>query len=334
MRISSVDTGSDTKSRDSAVAIRSPGWMVVAALTAALLTSRESEVQACSFVGPGIFSRSVWPGPDQHPPTNTRIVVSYKMGADFLGFDVPKVGPDVALLDGDGTPVAFSFEVVASQVVIRPATALLPNHLYQIADRRTVPCDQTQNECTLANESLAFASFTTGPGADTAPPAFAGLASIAPGDRLSCDNGACCGTYDVHSIGLSWLAGLDDSAGGDLRYNVYRRAGDAPAAMSLLAGLVTGTELRGFQTCSGQFPGSLEMSPGTYVVRAVDWAGNEDSNATGGRLDNVCSGQGCSMAGPMGASSISLWWVAAFASALVLAVRFGWRSASAHAGHR
>jgi hypothetical protein len=344
-RRATEDRRRDTKCHrwpDRDVAVRSPGWIVVTTImAAAVMISRESAVEACgNLPGPGILARSVWPGgADQHPPINARFVVSYQLRATFPGDEVPPLGPDVALLDGDGTPVAASIEVVGSQVVLQPSTALLPNHPYQIADRRTVPCDHNQNGCALTNEPRVFASFTTGATADTTPPIFAGVTSIAADQRETCDNTACCGPFDNVPVGLSWRAGSDDLAGDQLRYNVYFRPAREPATVSLIAGLIEGAELRGFQTCSGTpigyIPQRVETAPGTYTVRAVDWAGNEESSSAGQVLGDVCSsaaGQvvgeagsrkaaGCAVSGAPGADGSASWWAVALGAFAALALR-------------
>ncbi|HEY5450294.1 MAG TPA: hypothetical protein VIQ54_16180, partial [Polyangia bacterium] len=83
----------------------------------------------------------------------------------------------------------------------------------------------------------------------------------------------------------------------------------------LIQELVGGTGAYGSVACSGSWGASLV--PGDYVVRAVDWAGNEDSNLATRHLDNPCgSGLSCAVAEsrPSGRSP----WLAA-AAGLVLA---------------
>jgi hypothetical protein len=220
--------------------------------------------------------------------------VSYELRATFPGSEVPALGSDVALLDADGSPVAASIEVIGSRVVLQPSAALLPNHGYQIADRRTVPCDHNQKGCALTDEPRAFASFTTGTAADTKAPMFSGVASMVIGRRETCDNSGCCGPYDEVPVVLSWHPGSDDLAGGDLRYNVYYRRDSDPATVSPVATLVEGTAFFGFQTCSvgvvaarSVTAAPIETAPGTYMIRAVDWGGNEESNSVGQVLVDV-----------------------------------------------
>jgi hypothetical protein len=111
---------------------------------------------------------------------------------------------------------------------------------------------------------------------------------------MTCDDGACCGPYDVHYVDLMWSAATDDVAGADVRYNVYRREGGmlTPVAMR-----VAGTTLAGAAWCSGAW-GSPNLQAGSYVVRAVDYAGNEDTNNKTLQLGNPCRDvTGCAVGG-------------------------------------
>ena len=254
--------------------------------------------RGCSTIGPGINTRSTWPGPDSAIPTNARFVVSYFPG----GSGVPTFGPDLMLLDADGTQIPTTMEGGGSSVVIRASGDLLPNHGYQLADRRTIPCNAITGDCALAATPQVFASFTTGPGADTVAPTFAGVTGVAVANHLTCNSDACCGTYDAYVAEASWAAGSDDLAGSDIRYNVYRGS-----SLTLVAALVPGTSTSGTRICSGSF-GDGAFQPGDYVVRAVDWAGNEDTNVAARHLDDPCnSGGGCSLAASPPPSDRSSW---------------------------
>ena len=294
---------------DSVVALRSSVCISLAAIAAALLVSAPGPTHACSVRGPGIFGRTVWPAPGANPPINARFYVSYLLGGNSGGSAIPPIGPDVALLDDDGTPVATSTEVVGSHVIIRPTAALLPNRPYKVTDHRLIPCEPTQGECPLTAAPQVIATFTTGAAADTEAPNFTGLTGATFLERTTCDSSACCGPYDLYSVEFSWSSGKDNTAGGDLRYNVYRREGGA-----LVVGLVEGLTAVGVQTCSGGFPspGRLELPPGTYVVRAVDWAGNEDSNDVAKRIGAACSDHdvhACAVSGTQADDTRGLWLV-------------------------
>jgi hypothetical protein len=281
------------KIRDRVVAIRRLTIASAAALTLAGVAGVESPARACSLQIPGLYDRSVWPGPE-HVPTNPRLVVRYRVvrGAAV----VPPVGSGLVLQDADGTPIPAAVEIAGDDAVVRPVAPLLPNHTYQLADNLNVPCDTYQNPCVVASEPQVFASFTTGAGADESPPVFGGTRSIEVLEHFICESDACCGPYDVYQVRVGWDSGTDDVAGSDLRYNVYRREG---ASLAPVAAGVGGTELVGSAVCSGSSGASFE--PGVYVVRAVDGAGNEDANTVGRQLGDPCSssgsGSGCAVAG-------------------------------------
>jgi hypothetical protein len=286
-------------------------WVGIAVgLTALSWSSRFSgSAHACSIAAPGIASRSVWPGPEQAVPTNARIVVRYNMTGSPL--NIPAFGQDLQLLDADGSQVSATMEVLGTAVVIRAGAGLLPNHAYQLADRRTIPCSGIGlDPCPLAADPQVFASFTTSAGVDTAPPAFGGLTNIGAASHLTCNSDACCGTYDYYVIQAGWAAASDDVAGGDVRYNLYRREG---SSLILVSELAEGTSTSGTAVCSGTV-GGLPFVRGDYVVRAVDWAGNEDSNLATRHLDDPCgSGAACAIGGSPLPPDRSPWLVAAAA---------------------
>jgi hypothetical protein len=108
----------------------------------------------------------------------------------------------------------------------------------------------------------------------------------------------------MHMVDLLWSAAADDVAGADVRYNLYRRES---TGLTPVATRVAGTQLTGAAVCSGTW-GGTNLPAGTYIVRAVDWAGNEDTNNVPLELGNPCRGttpgtststrpQGCAAAG-------------------------------------
>jgi hypothetical protein len=168
----------------------------IALLTALTVAGLEAQARACSLIPPGIYSRTVWPGQDTHPPLNTRVVVSYDLGPTQFPPQPAPIGPDLVLLDMDGTVVPTTQEIAGGDVILRPEAPLLPNHGYEVADRRTVPCTSASalmDPCTLTDAPVAFSSFTTGAAADGTAPTFAGITSSSFGEHLVCDNSACCG---------------------------------------------------------------------------------------------------------------------------------------------
>jgi len=275
---------------------------IVIGLTAvSWMASISPSARACSLAQPGVFSRTVWPDGTQSVPTNSRLVITY--GVVNGGLVVPTFGSDVVLLDSSGAAVPFTMEVTGNEVVVRPDGGLLPDHSYQLADQRTIPCIATTVDgCALTAAPAVFASFTTGPDPDSAAPVFAGIGGVSVGMHRTCAGDSCCGPYDLYDVDLSWGAGSDDVAR-DVRYNVYRREG---SSLMPIVSLEQGTSLSGSRICSGNVGAGLE--PGDYVVRAVDWAGNEDTNVAARHLGDPCSsGGGCSVAAPPAPSDGSLW---------------------------
>jgi hypothetical protein len=233
------------------------------------------------------------------------------------------------LLDADGKTVAMTVEVVGSSVVIRPSGDLLPNHGYQLADQRTIPCDTiVSRNCALAATPQVFASFTTTAGPDAVAPTFAGATSVASVNHLTCNSDACCGTYDAYVAEASWTTGSDDVAGEDVRYNVYR---GTPPSLTLVEALVAGTTASGTRVCSGSY-GDGAFQPGDYVVRAVDWAGNEETNVTTRHLADPCSGAGCSVAAASPAVADRLPWLTLVMTAIFAAGIGRWPRRARRAG--
>ena len=264
---------------DRFVVVRSRGGAAtLAALMIALLGAGESTAAACGVRSEGIIARSVWPGPERRPPINTRLVVTY------TAFDVPGLGGDLVLLDESGATVPSSVTMLGTSAVLKPTSPLLPNHVYQVADRRTVSCAPENGGCDPGAQQV-FASFTTSSGADDVAPTFGGLAALTVGERWSCSSSACCGPAVNYPVTLSWNAASDQTAAEDTRYNIYRRDG---SSMTLVWAFWDQTTFTSGQTCSSAQPVTFDMAPGSYLVRAVDWSGNEDSNAQTLNLSNVC----------------------------------------------
>lgn len=77
-------------------------------------------------------------------------------------------------------------------------------------------------------------------------------------------------------------------SGSSILYNFYRSGADDPTAT-----LIQGTQLSLSLYCSrGLGPGdtfSLPIQAGHYLVKAVDWAGNEDGNQVTFEIVDSCS---------------------------------------------
>ena len=75
---------------------------------------------------------------------------------------------------------------------------------------------------------------------------------------------------------------------------MYRRDG---ATLTPVATWVAGARLAGSAWCSGAW-GSPNLPRGSYIVRAVDYAGNEDTNSVALELGDPCQDRGgCAVGG-------------------------------------
>jgi uncharacterized protein (TIGR03382 family) len=265
------------------------------------------EAAACSLSPPGIHARTTYPADGATGvPTNTQPRFAYDATIEPSG--------TTALRLAGGEPVAWD-------------APLAPDTTYEIVSDVVVPCTTEQfQETECLGEEQVLATFTTGNQADETPPAFPGLAELTSSyfydERESCD-----GPFAGVWINLSWQAAGDDGPADGIRYRIY--------AGGQLQGSVTGTSAIGIAFCDGLNTGEGLSAPdfwgvaGDYVVRAVDGAGNEESNDV--TLSTVSctpepepepdpdppSDGGCSASGRRSSAS--------FALAVVLAPGFAWR---------
>jgi MYXO-CTERM domain-containing protein len=271
-----------------------PVGLTVTLLLAAAPLARRAE--ACSAPYPGLSGRALYPADGTSGvPLNARIAVRYRVGHE-LDNRFPPLGPDIALRVANGAAVAVTSELIGTGsywntetlVILRPSQPLAAGTSYEVLDRRSkIPCDIFANDCALGDPAV-FARFATGAASDTVAPQFAGLSPLIVGAFDRCDSSACCGPYVSRSFGMTWTRGQDDVAGQAVRYNLYR-VGDAGPIASLIDSDGIGLAVSCMGT--GVYPQSLMVRTGTYFVRAVDWAGNEDINDIQVRVpDDACTG--------------------------------------------
>jgi hypothetical protein len=295
MRRAHEIVGRPTRERDPRVMDRASWarWSFVAA--AVVVACAGDEAHACSGAGPGVWDRSFYPPANSHGvPTNAQIVVTYQGGGIYA---IPAAsaswGEDLEIRAVPaGTPVKARVtvrnELRRVVVIAKPAAPLAASTSFEILDRRTIPCDA----CPLGTPNVV-ATFETAAGPDTSPPRFAGLAKAKDDPYGVCDNSACCafhGSYGGYGLSLEWAAGADDQPG-PLHYTIYDRG---PANQSgpgrPVASFLDVTTAEGIALCMGDeapfraFVGSL----GPYLVRAVDWAGNEDANTAVAAVPGTC----------------------------------------------
>ena len=249
---------------------------------------------ACSPPRPGISNLAV------HPPTKTndvplngRIIVrlnrvTWQPNSFREKFEIRPVGGSVLQVTprligrGHWKRYVFTF-----------SKPLKPNTTYEVLTNiQKVPCSFNSGSSTCAaGKSRVISTFQTGTKADNQPPQFKGLKSITPPPKRSvCPNSACCGPYDYGRFSLGWDPATDETSPKHVLYNVYRLP-DLKKPLLELVPTAFGIEL-----CSGHFPGerwdnfTMRSFPINYkfVVRAVDLAGNEDTNTISKQLNNLC----------------------------------------------
>lgn len=246
--------------------------------------------RACTPLTPGMWRGLLFPADGaREVPLNARVLVSYFHTA----VDPASACSDLTLRDPAGAAVPATAEALPppypgaiseTTCLIKPTAALGANTRYEVADRRSLPC---RDEAACAPGALAaFASFVTGAVTDTTPPVFAGLERLAAGQLDSCEGAACCGPRVVRPYQASWKAATDAVGGGAVLYTVYSR--DLVPVARL--GAETGAQLS--VVCSGWVGGARITSPGEYLVRAVDWAGNEDQNLVLHAVSDACPSAG------------------------------------------
>jgi hypothetical protein len=242
------------------------------------------------------------------------LLVTYESSFDE---QVTDLGNDLELLDDTGASVPISRTRSGADILLAPAAPLQPKRTYRISDRRHVPCDITARECGATNAPEVFATFTTAAGLDTIAPANEGLVSTTPGERLSCHGGSCCGDREEVPIQFLWSTAQDNVAGDDVRYHVYRKQGSSLVPVARFQ-KKSDIGFTGWQTCEGTPAGSAELTPGSYVVHAVDWAGNEDANTATRSFGDQCDGfPGCAVAPD---ASRGGWPVGPIAAAIAFAL--------------
>jgi MYXO-CTERM domain-containing protein len=239
------------------------------------------------------------------------VVVTYHGIFPRAELPVPELGPDLQLRPGGEPPLAMTYEVLRAReshwlrwtsVVLRPAQPLRPETTYEVVDRRdALPCYAFLKSpaCALGGE-VVVAAFTTGARPDTAGPVFQGLRKVRASTAASCAQGATCSSFSGWNFDLEWDAATGD---GPVLYNVYERDGQN---LVLRHPFVASLKVPGAVVMSGVPSKGFTGGPGRYLVRAVDWAGNEDANtvemAVGGGcgqpapIPNVQDPGGCSVA--------------------------------------
>jgi hypothetical protein len=283
-------------------------------LSAFALFALTRTAEACS---PDFFvHRTVFPpSGTASVPTNAEIRMGY--------FNGRSIGdPSVLVRPVGGQPIALEIrDADAGQyepvrlVLAKPSEELLPNTTYEVLDRVVVDCQPNSGadsglDCTRPEHAIV-ATFVTGATNDHTPPSFGGVKESTIGNKIVCDNGACCGPYSAVPVRLKWDPAADDGSPDLVRYHLYRNSAGTIAFDRPVARFWPSVAFSGKLLCSGLphpgggWPGAGIIEPGVHAVRAVDSAGNEDQNtatvdipASCGSGESDASGCAISRRGP------------------------------------
>jgi hypothetical protein len=268
--------------------------LLPAALVLVALAGREATANPCQPLGPGggVWEVAVDPAGGT-VPTNVRLRVTY----DHYLVSAPYL---LALLDDAGAPVDVAVEEGpgSGESILRksqtsyfltPRSPLSASSRYTLVDRLrlgycTAPPPSSGAAC--EGEPLAIATFETGPGPDTAPPTTT---------RASVETSYAAPSYDScqdhgsvwHSLTVDGVE--DEQPASTVRFNVY----DA-------AGRLHRRQMRNPGSGHGCYDEPSEDDIDEFIVRAVDMAGNEETEGHRLRGRSCASfedGSGCHAAG-------------------------------------
>lgn len=252
---------------------------VVAVLLGALSLGTGRLARACSGGTTSINARAVLPADGTTGvPLNARILVRYSPTVA----PIAPPAPNIRVRPQGGEPIALvqTAGMAPGLTLARPDANLLPNTVYEILDSILVPC--LGLEC-VAGDHRVVATFTTGASVDTTPPVFAGPMGFEVSWSNPLSYPAICTGGQTFAVRLHWTAGTDDLAP-TLTYNVYGSTQTVPVIP-----LVTGDNVLDYVRCTSRPTGALV---GPIRVRAVDQAGNEDSNLVELVAPNPCAPDG------------------------------------------
>jgi hypothetical protein len=257
-----------------------------------LLAASARPAQACTVAQSALTGRTFWPRSGELLATNGQVTVRYEgQWAESSGL-LAALASELQLRPVGGQPIAVTTTVADGLLVVRPDKVLAPNQAYELLDQRPIPCSLMTVDCAGRGQWMVVASFTTTAGPDMEAPPFAGLATVVWSALEFCSTSACCGPFRGFPVTLSWPATTDQGA--PVLYRLYRRGNGGALERTATT---EATSLRGFFSCmpnsTGWYP--IVLTPGTYLVRAVDNAGNEDSNTTEQVLLDRCTAPAASV---------------------------------------
>jgi hypothetical protein len=265
--------------------MRNPTAVLIIAASIVLAGRRAAD--ACSYPPP-LFEREIVPADgDFDVPLNAQIRVYYSLNRN----EKPPERGMVAIRPVGGDPIAVTTSAIENPqylglvTIVRPDAPLVGGTTYEILDTTIVPCEQPWDGCVLA-DPVVIATFSTGFTEDIIPPVYGGLAGFSA-SWDECDDDACCGPYaGFHVSFLEDPTPPSDSGRPYIAWNVYRVGQSEPVMYAGLHGVA------GWRSCDAGpffFEGIRVQNGQSYMVRAVDLAGHEDTNTSVHTIDISCA---------------------------------------------
>ncbi|MGM0577889.1 MAG: hypothetical protein ACQEXJ_19340 [Myxococcota bacterium] len=266
-----------------------PRSLAIAAMLALIAVHDVPAALACSPPAPCVSRGAVEPGDGSIGlPTNFEIRLSYHV----MDIAVEDGVFDLGLRVEGGDPVDVevesrtTYEYFGSgrHFVVRATEPLEPQTTYELTDH--LPEDSCFTGPVAATEEpQVVATFTTGDGPDAEPPQFEGVQSV-EATVFECFGGMCC-AGDALLLQLEWSEALDASAL-PLRYRVYDADTMTPLHTTSLGATGATAAACGSPGAHGNSFRVEGQGEHTFLVRAVDLAGNEDDNEVTVSYDVDC----------------------------------------------
>lgn len=235
-------------------------------------------------------------------PRNTQIRIIYSgsgLGASILA---PLQIRAVTAQGLESEPLPHTIKKTVAQVwrwgyghyiVVLELNNLLPsNQTIKVLGRLPeLPCSYTQGDkkCVYPKEHKELSRFTTSAHVDEEAPTFRGLEGFnfrppQVHEPESCDSHR----YLYLSMGFAWSPATDNTTPTKmLRYNVYKSTDLITPIFHLVTGIGASLECPG--TWGETYQQRIRKGQ-TYIVRAVDLAGNEDHNLNFHTIPDKCQG--------------------------------------------
>ncbi len=248
---------------------------LVAATT--LLTVDARPARACTPLSLDVWGRTVLPEAGAtEVPRNARILVEYdSYGGDPGATLTLRVQGGAAIDVTSTTPRTLGFARL-----LAPVEPLAASTTYELLDTLSFDCPDVEGFC--LGDATVIATFTTGAGLDTQPPA---ITAISVGQASSCVFESCPEGQNEQVEFITITAQDDDQPATWIRYEYLSSAGEVIAGPT--SARTTG---RGCGGGPGYVPFYIFLgTPPAFQIRAVDLTGNVEVTAHGVVVVGTCA---------------------------------------------